>query len=172
MKLRRLATSRLKTSRLKTFGLKTFGLKTSGLKTSGLKTHLASFLCGAALVFGLTTLSQSKAAGPAHVYELRVYHAAPGKLDALKARFGDHTDALFARHNMRSLGYWVPQENPDNMFVYILEHPSRAEADANWAAFRQDPEWTKVKAESEKDGVLTTKTESTFITPLPFSKLQ
>jgi len=40
--------------------------------------------------------------GPApshHVYELRRYYVHEGKMDALKGRFGDHTDALFKRHN-------------------------------------------------------------------------
>ena len=32
------------------------------------------------------------------VYELRVYHANEGKLDALLARFRDHTIAIFNRH--------------------------------------------------------------------------
>jgi hypothetical protein len=36
-----------------------------------------------------------------------------------------------------------------NLFVYILEHPSRQEAEKNWAEFQADPEWKKVKAESE-----------------------
>ena len=34
----------------------------------------------------------------ARVYEMRVYYAAPGKLDALNARFRDHTAKLFEKH--------------------------------------------------------------------------
>ena len=47
-------------------------------------------------------------------------------MDALKARFGDHTDSIFKRHNMKSIGYWSPEDAPDsqNLFIYILEHPS------------------------------------------------
>jgi hypothetical protein len=29
-----------------------------------------------------------------HVFELRLYHVNEGKMDALKARFGDHTDGI------------------------------------------------------------------------------
>jgi len=78
-----------------------------------------------------------------HVYELRMYHVKEGKMDALKARFGDHTDAIFKRHNMNSVGYWQPEDAPSsqNLFIYILEHPSRQEAEKNWAAFQADPEW-------------------------------
>jgi hypothetical protein len=137
-----------------------------------MKTHILSFLLGAAFVFGLTTVTASKAAGPNHVYELRVYHAAPGKLDALNARFADRTDAIFKRLNMKSIGYWVPQENADNLLIYILEHPSRAEGEKNWAAFQKDPEWLKVKADSEVNGVLAPKVDRTWMDPVAYSKLK
>ena len=101
-----------------------------------------------------TTLGQSKPSQ--HVYELRMYHVNQGKMDALKARFGDHTDAIFKRHNMKSIGYWMPEDAPSsqNLFIYILEHSSRQEAEKNWAEFQADPEWKKVKAESEMQGPL------------------
>src|SRR4051812_32140379 len=105
-----------------------------GMKASS----VLSFLSGVVLVIGLGTLKGSNAASPHHVYELRLYHVNEGKAEALKARFGDHTDAIFKRHNMKSLGYWVPEDAPSsqNLFVYVLEHPSRAEAEKNWAAFQ------------------------------------
>jgi hypothetical protein len=86
-----------------------------------MKTFL-SFLCGAALMLGFGALSGSNPAH--HVYELRLYHVHEGKMDALKARFGDHTDAIFKRHNIKSIGYWVPEDAPSsqNLFIYILEH--------------------------------------------------
>src|SRR5437868_12163072 len=113
---------------------------------------LLSFLCGVALMTAFTTLGQSKPSQ--HVYELRMYHVNQGKMDALKARFGDHTDAIFKRHNMKSIGYWIPEDAPSsqNLFIYILEHSSRQEAEKNWAEFQADPEWKKVKAESEMQG--------------------
>jgi hypothetical protein len=104
------------------------------------------FLCGAAVMLGLSALGGSNPSH--HVYELRLYHLHEGKMDALRDRFGDHTDAIFKRHNMKSIGYWSPEDAPDsqNLFIYILEHPSRQEAEKNWAAFQADPEWQKVKA--------------------------
>ena len=109
------------------------------------------FISGAAVTLGLSYISGSK--DSQHVYELRMYQVNEGKMDALIARFGDHTDAIFRRHNMKSIGYWRPQDEPysQNLFVYILEHPSREEARKNWAAFQADPEWKRVKAESEID---------------------
>ena len=40
-----------------------------------------------------------------HVYEFRRYTAEPGKLEELQARFRNHTDAIFKKHNMKSVGY-------------------------------------------------------------------
>ena len=116
--------------------------------------HLMSFAAGAMLVLGMTTISQSNAQSNAHVYESRTYFAMPGKLDELKARFRDHTITIFNSHHMKSVGYWIPQENTDNKLVYILEHPSLEDAKKNWAAFRADPEWQKVAKESEANGKL------------------
>jgi hypothetical protein len=133
-----------------------------------------SFLCGAVVMLGLNPLRGSNAQPPRHVYELRLYHAKEGKMDALKARFGNHTDAIFRRHNMKSIGYWSPEDAPDsqNLFIYILEHPSRQEADKNWAAFQADPEWKKVKAESEANGPLVDHIDHYFMDPTTFSALQ
>ncbi len=108
------------------------------------------------------------------VFELRTYTAPEGKLDALKARFRDHTIRIFNRHNMTSIGYWTPEDAPNssNTLVYILAHPSREAAKKNWAEFQADPEWQKVAADSQKDGRLTTKVESVFIDPTDFSPLK
>lgn len=108
------------------------------------------------------------------VFELRTYTTPPGKLEALKSRFRDHTVAIFDKHGMTSVGYWVPMDAPakDNTLIYVLAHDSREAAAKNWAAFRADPDWVKAKAESEKDGPLTTKVESVFMTPADFSKIK
>ena len=108
------------------------------------------------------------------VFELRTYHAAPGKLDALLARFRDHTTGLFARHGMTQLGYWAPTEQKDgagDTLIYILAHKSREACEESFKAFRTDPEWLKVKAESEANGPLTAKdgVQSVLMAPTDFS---
>ena len=105
---------------------------------------------------------------------MRTYTAAEGKLDAVNARFRDHTRRIFERHNMKSVGYWTPLEGPaaGTTLIYILEHPSREEARKNWAEFSADPEWQKVKAESEKDGRIVAKAESVFLTPTDYSAIK
>jgi hypothetical protein len=130
------------------------------------------FIGGAVVTLGLSYLGGSK--NSQHVYELRMYRVNEGKMDALIARFGDHTDAIFRRHNMRSIGFWRPQDEPysQNLFVYILEHPSREEARKNWAEFQADPEWKKVKADSETNGALANHIDSYFMDPTSFSALK
>src|SRR4051812_46887766 len=114
------------------------------------------------------------AAAQNQVYELRTYTAPEGKLEALKARFRDHTIRIFERHGMKSLGYWIPQdpEKSKNTLIYILVHPSREAATKNWNDFRNDPEWKKVSAESEANGKIVTKVESIFMDPADFSALK
>jgi hypothetical protein len=133
---------------------------------------LLSFVGGVAVMLGFNAFSASNSSH--HVYELRMYHVNPGKMDALIARFGDHTDAIFKRHNMKSVGYWQPEDAPnsENLFIYVLEHSSREEAKKNWANFQADPEWKKVKADSEKQGPLADHIDSYFMDPTSFSALQ
>ena len=105
------------------------------------------------------------------VYELRVYHAAPGKLSELLARFRDHTIKLFEQHGMESIAYWTPLEDPEksNTLIYILRHPSRDAAEANWKSFRDDPNWQSVRDKSEANGKLVEKVDSTFMALTDFS---
>jgi NIPSNAP len=105
------------------------------------------------------------------VYELRIYHANEGKLDELLRRFRDHTIALFTKHNMKSLAYWTATDDPlkTNTLVYILEHPSREAATANWQAFRDDPEWQSVRDKSEANGKLVDHIDSTYLVLADFS---
>jgi hypothetical protein len=105
------------------------------------------------------------------VYELRVYHANEGKLDTLLARFRDHTVEIFKRHGMKSVAYWTPTDEPlkGRTLIYILEHPSREAAAANWKAFHDDPEWVKVSTASEVNGKLVEKVDSTYMKLTDFS---
>ena len=60
------------------------------------------------------------------VYELRVYHANPGKLDALHARFRDFTCKLFKKHGIELVGFWTPMQGEEakNTLYYIIAFPS------------------------------------------------
>lgn len=105
------------------------------------------------------------------VFELRVYHAAAGKLADLEARFRDHTIKIFDRHGMKSVAYWTPLDEPDksNTLIYVLQHPSREAAAANWKSFQDDTEWKSVKEQSEANGKLVDKIDSTYMSLADFS---
>lgn len=113
-------------------------------------------------------------AASSRVYELRVYHTYPGKLDILLTRFRDHTMTIFERHDMKNVVYWTPMDEPEKgkTLYYIISHPSRDAAKANWAAFRNDPEWKKVQAASEANGKLVEKVDSTYLEPTDFSPMK
>lgn len=117
----------------------------------------------------LSSTSTAEEAHPARCYEMRTYFAAAGKLDALHARFRDHTTKLFVKHGMTNVGYWVPKDNTDNKLVYLLSYPDLAAREASWKAFQDDPEWKAAKDASEVDGKLVEKVDSRFLTLTDFS---
>ena len=102
-------------------------------------------------------------------YEMRTYYANPGKLEALEARFRDHTRKLFDKHGMTQVGYWLRQDSADGVLVYILAYPSKEAREASWAAFRADPDWIAASTASEANGKLLSKVESVFMTMADFS---
>ena len=126
-------------------------------------------------LLGLLVLFAGFACAQNRVYELRTYTCNEGKLEALKARFRDHTIEIFKRHGIESVGYWIPRdpEKSKTTLIYIVVHPSLDAARKNWAEFRADPEWQKVSADSEKNGKILAKSpESVFMDPTDFSKLK
>lgn len=102
-------------------------------------------------------------------YELRIYYCAEGKLDALLARFRDHSCDLLEKHGFTNVGYWAPIDNPDNLLIYIISSPSREANINSWKEFIGDPEWKKVAQETEADGRLVTKVDSIFLKATDFS---
>jgi hypothetical protein len=103
------------------------------------------------------------------VYELRTYYANPDKLEALHARFRDHTVKLFAKHGITNVGYWVPVENPESKLVYVVSFPDRESRQKSFQAFGADPEWRKVVTESEANGRLVARIESVLMSAADYS---
>jgi len=135
---------------------------------------LATFALGL-FVGNIDRLSGGARAEPAdRVFELRTYTTLPGRLDALHARFADHTIRLFEKHGMTNIGYFTPRDTPlaDNTLIYLLAHDSREAADASWAAFFDDPEWKQAAADSERDGKILEKVERTFLDPTAYSQMK
>jgi hypothetical protein len=112
------------------------------------------------LIFGLAGFGwgyaqQKNVAG---FFELRVYTAQPGKRDALAARFASRTAAIYARHGITNVGYWIPQQcdpvlgiSAENTFIYMRGYPSKAERDKRLAAAHDDPEFGEVVTKQEQN---------------------
>ena len=117
----------------------------------------------------------SQGSGP-RLFELRRYTASPGKLDALNARFREHTMDLFAKHGMTNVLYTTPVEEGQGagqVLTYLLAHPSYVMALDSWESFRTDPEWIKARDESESDGVkLAAQVERFYLVPTEFSPMK
>jgi NIPSNAP len=116
----------------------------------------------------------SRAAAKDRVFELRTYTASEGNLQALHARFRNHTTKLFQKHGMQNIGYWAPTDAPlsQNTLIYLLAYPDREAAKKAWTDFRNDPDWKKVQQESEVKGKLVTKVDSVYLEPTDYSAMK
>jgi hypothetical protein len=144
-------------------------------------TRTIAFVSLAALVACLGTMlraaDEKPAASPGkdRVFEMRTYYTFEGRLPALNKRFREHTCDLFKKHGIDLIGFWTPmdeKQGKSNKLVYMLAYPSKKDADASWKAFRDDPEWKKAQAESEKDGKIVEKVESVFLDPTDYSLIK
>ena len=123
------------------------------------------------LLFAMTTIAKTPAPSPSlrkdgKFYEMRIYHAMPGKLEDLHKRFRDHTVKLFKKHGMEIVGFYGPTEKEDGSetkLIYILGYPSREAREASWKAFQADETWKKARTESELNGKLVDKVESIYM---------
>ncbi len=106
------------------------------------------------------------------IYELRIYHAAPGKLRALSRRFEHSTLKFFDKHGIRPIGFWIPVIGESNDLYYILEWENLDEREKNWGAFQSDPEWIQARAESEAEGPLYTHITNLILSPTSYSRLK
>ena len=107
------------------------------------------------------------------IYELRIYHCAPGRLPDLNKRFETITLKIWERFGIRHSGFWtvlIGENNHD--LYYLLEWKDLAERDALWNAFIADPEWLKARAETEKDGPLITSLSNYMLSPTSYSRMQ
>src|SRR5215475_2487233 len=105
------------------------------------------------------------------IFELRTYEAVPGKIDALLQRFRDHAVALFEKHGMTNIGFWLATDDegkPKETLVYLVAHASREAAQKSWEAFWADPEWAAAREGEQVTASASTK----FLDPTDFSALR
>jgi len=127
---------------------------------------ILSALALGALAFGQTAEPSPSLKKTGKFYELRIYHAAPGKLEDLHNRFRNHTNALFVKHGMEIVGFWGPTDKEKGSatdLIYVLAYPSREAREASWKAFAADPDWVAARKASEVNGKLTDKVEFVYM---------
>jgi hypothetical protein len=112
-------------------------------------------------------------AGSDRVFELRIYHAVPGRLPAMESRFRDTTSKLLVKHNLNVVGYWTSEVGPgsDNAFLFLLAHRNMAEARQNWDAMGKDPEFQQV-IKAEQAGKTLEKADVIYMRPTDFSPMK
>ena len=138
--------------------------------------------CGAALVpclvgfLGALTRADETKVDSNRVFELRIYHAVPGKVAALESVFRDASKVI-AGHGINVVGYWVPTEDPawKDTFIYVVAHSSREDAKKNWAALHADPVFQPyieaAKPLIDKAGK-TFRVDEVYMRPTDFSRMQ
>jgi NIPSNAP len=155
-------------------------MKLDGRKFKGWKSNrwtvcaiaLVSFAAGSLMTARLAHISQVRADSN-RVFELRVYHTLPGKVPELESQFRDTTSKLLAKHDLKVVGYWVPEGAPawDNTFIFMVAHSSQEEAKKNWDAFRADPEFQEV-IKAGQANKLVEKIDVTYMRPTGFSPMK
>jgi len=148
------------------------GWKSIGWTVCGIA--VVSFAVGSLITARLAHLSQVRADSN-RVFELRVYHAVPGKVPALESRFRDTLSKLLAKHDLKVVGYWVPEGAPawDNTFIFMVAHSSREEAKKNWDAMRADPDFQElIRENSEQASKIVEKVDVTYMRPTDFSPMK
>lgn len=99
------------------------------------------------------------------IYDLRVYEAVEGKAEAMRTRFFQEVASrFFPRHGIELVGAFVGV-NEDGRLTYITRFVDEATRLNAWAAFSADPDWAKVKADSEVEGPLLKQQTVTVLSP-------
>jgi len=96
-------------------------------------------------------------------FEMRTYTVHEGKMSDLIQRFQNHTRALFTKHGIENVAYFLSEEQPEKQLTFILGYPSAAERDVRWGNFANDPEWKAVATASEANGKIVQKVDQVFM---------
>ena len=107
------------------------------------------------------------------IHELRIYHCVSGQLPALLKRFDEITLSLWDKHGIRQVGFRTIEVGTSNHdLYYMLEWENMGERDQKWTNFISDPDWSRKKAETEKDGAIVASVENAFLRPTAFSAIK
>jgi hypothetical protein len=107
------------------------------------------------------------------IYEMRIYHCAPGRLPALHHRFENTTLAFWEKYGIEQVGFWTTLVGASNQsLTYLLRWDSLADRERKWNAFASDADWIAKRAATEADGIIVERIENAFLTPTAYSALR
>lgn len=107
------------------------------------------------------------------IYEMRVYHCAPGRLPALNNRFATITLKFWEQYGIEQVGFWTTLVGASNQsLTYLLRWDSLAERERKWNAFASDPDWIARRAATEAEAIIVERIENTFLNPTSYSALR
>jgi hypothetical protein len=107
------------------------------------------------------------------IYEMRIYHCAPGRLPALLNRFDTITLKFWEKYGIRQVGFWTTLVGESNQaLTYLLQWESLAEREKKWNAFSTDAEWLAKRAATEVEAVIVQRIENSLLAPTAFSALK
>ena len=106
------------------------------------------------------------------MYELRTYHAMPGRLPDLNRRFADITLGYFKKHGIQVIGFWTNElGGSSDQLIYMLAYDSLADREKKWNAFLTDAERLGKFAETEKSGPLVRRLTAQMLKPTAYSPM-
>jgi len=107
------------------------------------------------------------------IYELRVYEAMPGKLAALNSRMENHALPLFARHGIKSVGYWTTDVgNHNHELTYMVAWDNLNQRQEAWSSFRRDPDWLQALEQTHTGGWIVKRASNQLLLPTAYSPLK
>ena len=101
------------------------------------------------------------------LYELRIYTMHPGRMEAIKNRFSEHTFGIFKRRGLKVYDFWL-DANDEPKLYYIMEYKDIDDRNTRWGAFREDPEWLEVRAKSEESGPIVKEVQEIYMNRADF----
>src|ERR1700739_613182 len=100
------------------------------------------------------------------IYELRTYIPVKGREAELIERFRSGTLGIFSRRGYVVRDFWISEQTSE--IVYVMSWKSADEMQEEWARFREDDEWKRLKASTEANGPIVEKIISNVLVRPPY----